>query len=135
MNTRKPVSMPLGDIEHMLEQWGLWRMDGMGVPSYVSPSWAIMCDILPSTSKSYAITDELAELSMEPLPSCASAPRKWVTWGGFTTAASGQPSAWGRSTTSAKPRPGRSSRRESGGSTAPWRDLFRLREKIVALAE
>lgn len=30
MNTRKPIRLPLGDTEQMLEQWGLWRMDGMG---------------------------------------------------------------------------------------------------------
>ena len=52
MNTRKPARLPLGDTEYMLEQWGFWRMDGMGVPSYVSPSWAIMRDMIPSTSKS-----------------------------------------------------------------------------------
>lgn len=60
MNTRKPARMPLGDTEYMLEQWGWWRMDGMGVPSYVSPAWALMRDVTPSAAKSYAITDELA---------------------------------------------------------------------------
>ncbi|WP_039967733.1 antiterminator Q family protein [Pseudomonas chlororaphis] len=60
MNTRKPARLPLGDTEYMLEQWGFWRLDGMGVPSYVSPAWAIMRDVTPSSSKSYVITDELA---------------------------------------------------------------------------
>lgn len=60
MNTRKPIRLPLGDTEQMLEQWGLWRMDGMGVPNYVSPAWALMRDATPSKSKGYAITDELA---------------------------------------------------------------------------
>lgn len=60
MNTRKPAFLPLGDTEQMLEQWGYWRMDGMGVPSYVSPAWALMRDVTPSGGKSYAITDELA---------------------------------------------------------------------------
>ncbi|ROL94183.1 antitermination protein Q [Pseudomonas chlororaphis] len=62
MNTRKPARLPLGDTEYMLEQWGFWRLDGMGVPSYVSPAWALMRDVTPSSSKSYVITDELAGL-------------------------------------------------------------------------
>ncbi|WP_313484316.1 antiterminator Q family protein [Pseudomonas sp.] len=60
MMIRKPLHRPLGDTEHMLEQWGFWRMDGMGVPHYTSPSLAIMRDVMPSTTKSYVITDELA---------------------------------------------------------------------------
>lgn len=60
MNTRKPLHRPLGDTEHMLEQWGYWRMTGMGVPSYVSPMWAIMRDLTPSKSNGFAITDDLA---------------------------------------------------------------------------
>ena len=60
MMTRKPLHRPLGDTEYMLEQWGWWRMDGMGVPAYVSPAYAIMRDMLPSASKSYSITDDLA---------------------------------------------------------------------------
>lgn len=60
MMIRKPLHRPLGDTEYMLEQWGWWRMDGQGVPSYVSPSLAIMRDMVPSASKSYVITDELA---------------------------------------------------------------------------
>jgi hypothetical protein len=60
MNTRKPLHRTLGDTEYMLEQWGWWRMDGMGVPSYLSPALAIMRDVAPSATKSYVITDELA---------------------------------------------------------------------------
>jgi hypothetical protein len=60
MMIRKPLHRPLGDTEHMLEQWGWWRMDGMGIPSYASPMLAIMRDMLPSTTKSYTITDDLA---------------------------------------------------------------------------
>lgn len=60
MNTRKPLHRPLGDTEQMLEQWGFWRMNGMGVPSYASPMWSIMRNVMPSVSKSYSITDELA---------------------------------------------------------------------------
>lgn len=57
---RKPLQRPLGDTEYMLEQWGWWRMDGMGIPSYASPMMAIMREVMPATSKSYVITDELA---------------------------------------------------------------------------
>ncbi|NMX70315.1 antitermination protein Q [Pseudomonas sp. WS 5111] len=57
---RKPLHRPLGDTEHMLEQWGWWRMDGKGVPSYASPMMALMRDAMPVASKSYTITDELA---------------------------------------------------------------------------
>ncbi|WP_434626215.1 antitermination protein Q [Pseudomonas sp. Z1-29] len=60
MMIRKPLQRPLGDTEYMLEQWGWWRMDGMGIPSYASPMMAIMREVMPSTSKSYVITDELA---------------------------------------------------------------------------
>lgn len=60
MNTRKPLHRPLGDTEYMLEQWGWWRMDGMGVPSYLSPALAMMRDGTPSATKGYVITDELA---------------------------------------------------------------------------
>lgn len=60
MNTRKPLHRPLGDTENMLEQWGFWRMNGMGVPSYASPMWAVMRDVMPSESKGYTITDDLA---------------------------------------------------------------------------
>lgn len=60
MMIRKPLHRPMGDTEHMLEQWGWWRMNGMGVPSYASPMFALMRDAMPSAAKSYTITDELA---------------------------------------------------------------------------
>lgn len=45
----------------MLEQWGWWRMSGMGVPRYVSPSFALMRDnVQQHSSISFSITDELA---------------------------------------------------------------------------
>lgn len=51
----------LADTEWMLEQWGWWRMSGMGVPRYVSPSYAIMRDNVQQTGGySFNITDELA---------------------------------------------------------------------------
>lgn len=62
MNTRKPSRLALGDTENMLEQWGYWRMDGKGVPNYVSPAWACMKNVVPCSAKSYVITDELAVL-------------------------------------------------------------------------
>ncbi|TDV43763.1 hypothetical protein EC919_11510 [Pseudomonas graminis] len=60
MMIRKPLGRPLGDTEYLLEQWGWWRMDGMGVPSYASPMFALMRDALPSPTKSYCITDDWA---------------------------------------------------------------------------
>ncbi|HFQ9136581.1 antitermination protein Q [Pseudomonas aeruginosa] len=51
----------LWDTEYMLEQWGWWRMSGMGVPRYVSPSFALMRDnVQQHSSISFSITDELA---------------------------------------------------------------------------
>lgn len=51
----------LADTEWLLEQWGWWRMSGMGVPRYVSPSFALMRDNLQrSDGISFSITDELA---------------------------------------------------------------------------
>jgi hypothetical protein len=51
----------LADTEWMLEQWGWWRMTGMGIPRYVSPSFAIMRDNVQQTGgPSFSITDELA---------------------------------------------------------------------------
>ncbi|MCT5858458.1 antitermination protein Q, partial [Pseudomonas aeruginosa] len=51
----------LWDTEYMLEQWGWWRMSGMGVPRYVSPSFALMRDnVQQHSSVSFSITDELA---------------------------------------------------------------------------
>ena len=59
---RKPLERPLGDTEYMLEQWGWWRMDGAGVPIYMSPSFALMRQAMPqaSVSKNYSITDDWA---------------------------------------------------------------------------
>ncbi|WP_434569179.1 antiterminator Q family protein [Pseudomonas sp. Z3-8] len=61
MKKRTYINKPLGDTEHLLEQWGWWRMDGMGVPRYVSPQLALMRDNvqMPSVS-SYLITDDEA---------------------------------------------------------------------------
>lgn len=51
----------LHDTEYMLEQWGWWRMSGMGVPRYVSPSFALMRDnVQQHGGHCYNITDELA---------------------------------------------------------------------------
>ena len=51
----------LGDTEYLLEQWGWWRMDGMGVPGYVSPAAAIMSQAMPMSSpKAYHVTDDMA---------------------------------------------------------------------------
>ncbi|MBD1555028.1 antitermination protein Q [Pseudomonas typographi] len=55
------LSRPLGDTEYLLEQWGWWRMSGMGVPRYVSPSFALMRDNVEQlTCKSFVIIDEVA---------------------------------------------------------------------------
>ncbi|MFQ6558192.1 antiterminator Q family protein [Pseudomonas sp. Lb2C1-1] len=61
MKKRTYTDKPLGDTEYLLEQWGWWRMDGMGVPRYVSPQLALMRDNvqMPSVS-SYVITDDQA---------------------------------------------------------------------------
>ncbi|OQR30275.1 antitermination protein Q [Pseudomonas sp. Bc-h] len=62
MNTRKPLHRPLGDTEYLLEQWGWWRMDGIAVPGYVSPSLQLIRHEIPqpSQTKSYCITDDCA---------------------------------------------------------------------------
>lgn len=59
---RKPAGRPLGDTEYLLEQWGWWRMDGMGVPGYTSPTLALMLQSMPQVgaSKNYCITDDWA---------------------------------------------------------------------------
>jgi hypothetical protein len=46
----------------MLEQWGYWRMDGMGVPRYVSPLYALIRDNTACEGgvKEYSMTDDLA---------------------------------------------------------------------------
>lgn len=61
MKKRTYADKPLGDTEYLLEQWGWWRMDGMGVPRYVSPLLALMRDNvqMPSTA-GYVITDDQA---------------------------------------------------------------------------
>ncbi|WP_110949508.1 antiterminator Q family protein [Pseudomonas bohemica] len=62
MKKRTYTDKPLGDTEYLLEQWGWWRMDGMGVPRYVSPLHALIRDNTPGEGgvKEYVITDELA---------------------------------------------------------------------------
>ncbi|WP_425318301.1 antiterminator Q family protein [Pseudomonas nitroreducens] len=51
----------LGDTEYLLEQWGYWRMDGMGVPGYVSQMAAVMSQRNPmGKMKEYRITDDVA---------------------------------------------------------------------------
>lgn len=62
MKKRTYIDKPLGGTEYMLEQWGWWRMDGMGVPRYTSPLYALMRDSVPSEGgmKQYVITDDLA---------------------------------------------------------------------------
>ena len=62
MMIRKPDGRPLGDTEYLLEQWGWWRMDGAGVPGYVSPTLTLMRQSLPqpAASKGYCITDDWA---------------------------------------------------------------------------
>ena len=62
MKKRTYVNKPLGDTEYLLEQWGWWRMDGMGVPHYVSPLYALFRDNNASTGgiKNYSVTDEVA---------------------------------------------------------------------------
>ncbi len=62
MKKRTYVNKPLGDTEYLLEQWGWWRMDGMGVPDYVSPLYALIRDNNASTGgiKNYSVTDEVA---------------------------------------------------------------------------
>ncbi|WP_223518322.1 MULTISPECIES: antiterminator Q family protein [unclassified Pseudomonas] len=62
MMTRKPAGRPLGDTEYLLEQWGLWRMDGAGIPHYTSPTFALMRQAMPqvSPSQNYCITDDWA---------------------------------------------------------------------------
>lgn len=50
MTTRKPLKRALGDTEYMLEQWGWWRLDGRGIPVYVSPLRALIRDNVQSIS-------------------------------------------------------------------------------------
>lgn len=61
MAKRTYIGRALGDTEYMLEQWGLWRMSGMGVPRYVSPMLVLMRDnVQQSGGLSFCITDEMA---------------------------------------------------------------------------
>lgn len=62
MKKRTYTGKPLGDTEWLLEQWGWWRMDGMGVPRYVSPMHALMRNNVEMTGgvKSYSVTDDMA---------------------------------------------------------------------------
>lgn len=62
MKKRTYIGKPLGDTEYLLEQWGWWRMDGMGVPRYVSPLYALIRDNTPAEGgiKEYVVTDDLA---------------------------------------------------------------------------
>lgn len=62
MMIRKPAGRPLGDTEYLLEQWGWWRMDGLGTPGYTSPTLSLMRQAAanPSAGKNYCITDEWA---------------------------------------------------------------------------
>ncbi|WLH04836.1 antiterminator Q family protein [Pseudomonas lurida] len=62
MMIRKPAGRPLGDTEYLLEQWGWWRMDGVRISGFTSPTLALMRQAVaqPSASKSYCITDDLA---------------------------------------------------------------------------
>lgn len=62
MKKRTYLGKALGDTEYLLEQWGWWRMDGMGVPQYVSPTYALMRDntMCVGGVKSYMIVDDVA---------------------------------------------------------------------------
>jgi hypothetical protein len=62
MKKRTYTDKPLGDTEYLLEQWGWWRMDGMGVPRYVSQLHALIRENTPSEGgkTEYVITDDLA---------------------------------------------------------------------------
>lgn len=63
MKKRTYIDKPLGDTEYLLENWGSWRMSGMGVPRYVSPLAALMNQCCPDpSSMTYVITDETAML-------------------------------------------------------------------------
>ena len=57
MKKRTYIDKPLGDTEWLLEQWGSWRMDGMGVPRYVSPSIGAAA---PDGGLEYSLTDDAA---------------------------------------------------------------------------
>lgn len=59
MKKRTYMDKPLGDTEWLLEQWGSWRMDGMGVPRYVSPSIGAAA---VGGGAEYTLTDDAALL-------------------------------------------------------------------------
>lgn len=59
MKKRTYMDKPLGDTEWLLEQWGSWRMDGMGVPRYVSPSVGA---VAVGGGAEYTLTDDAALL-------------------------------------------------------------------------
>lgn len=54
MSSRTYINKPLGDTEYMLEQWGNWRKDGMGVPRQAT------ANTCPFQDSNYCITDDLA---------------------------------------------------------------------------
>lgn len=62
MKKRTYAGKTFGDTEWLLEQWGWWRMDGMGVPRYISPSYAIMRDNtnIAGGIKAYSLVDDVA---------------------------------------------------------------------------
>jgi hypothetical protein len=63
MKKRTYTDKPLGDTEYLLEQWGSWRMSGMGVPRYVSQLASVIAQANPcDDTVSYVITDEVAML-------------------------------------------------------------------------
>lgn len=62
MKKRTYTDKAFGDTAWLLEQWGWWRMDGMGVPRYISPSYALMRDNtnIEGGIKAYSLVDDMA---------------------------------------------------------------------------
>lgn len=62
MKKRTYADKLLGDTEWLLEQWGYWRIDGMGVPRYVSPLQALIRDNNKDQGglKEYSLIDDHA---------------------------------------------------------------------------
>ncbi|MCU1719533.1 antiterminator Q family protein [Pseudomonas sp. 5P_3.1_Bac2] len=60
MKKRQYSNKPLGDTEWLLEQWGWWRMDGEGVPGYVSPLYRLIRDNKGGAGTRYNIADAMA---------------------------------------------------------------------------
>ena len=54
MSSRTYLNKPLGDTEFLLEQWGRWRKEGMGLPRLASAHSG------PSDLPSACITDDIA---------------------------------------------------------------------------